>query len=65
VDYCLRNRIKIINSINLIVYYFYIDKISYYQALEKINILKPYIKKKYIEKEIILLNLLKGEKNEK
>lgn len=60
VDYCLKNKIKIINSINLIIYYFYTDKISYSQAIEKINILKPYIKNKYIEKEITLLNSLKG-----
>ncbi|MFA7576384.1 MAG: hypothetical protein WCY27_04025 [archaeon] len=65
VEYCVKNNIKIISSINLIIYYFYKDKITYTQALNKINLLRPYIKEKYIEKEINLLKSIKGDKDEK
>jgi predicted nucleic acid-binding protein len=65
IEYCKKNKIMLINSINFIIYYYYLDKITFDQAIQKINVLSPFIKKKYVEKEIILLNKIKGVKDGK
>ncbi len=65
IEYCKKNKIKLVNSINFIIYNYYLDKISYNKAKQNINTLSPFIKKTYIKKEIILLNKIKGVKNVK
>lgn len=65
VDYCIKNKIPVVNTINFILYCYFIDLLTYKQVLEKINILRPYIKKKYILQDLKLLEKIKRDKYEK
>ncbi len=62
IEYCNKNKIYIINTINFILYNYKIDKLNFEQALEKIEILKPFVRRKYINQDLDLLNQIKGEK---
>ncbi len=65
VEYCIKNKMYVVNTINFIIYCYSTDVITYNQALEKINLLKPYIKQKYILDNLKLLEKIKGDKNGK
>jgi len=62
IEYCIKNKIQVINTINFILYSYDQDKLTYEQSLEKINILKPFIRDKYIYQNLDLLAQIKGDK---
>lgn len=65
VDYCIKNKMFVVNTINFILYCYFIDELTYRQVIEKINQLKPYIKEKYILQNLNLLEKIKGDKDGK
>ena len=62
IEYCIKNKIQVINTINFILYSYYQDKLTYEQSLEKMNILKLFIRDKYINQNLDLLAQIKGDK---
>ena len=63
IEYCIQKNILITNSVTFILYDALQSKLTYTQALDKINLLKPYIRERYILIGLNTLDKIKGDIN--
>ena len=63
IEYCIQKNILITNSVTFILYDTLQRKLTYTQALDKINLLKPYIRERYILIGLNTLDKIKGDIN--